>query len=309
MRKMGLALSGGGARGLAHIGVLKVLEEMQFPLHMLAGTSMGGIIAAIYAAGRSAAEIERIACSLRLLDIIQRDRSGLGLIGQDKMAARMREALGGDLTFAQLRLPLALVAVNLETGQEVIIREGSVVEGLLATAAVPIVFPPRRLGGSWLVDGGVLDPVPFGVVRGMGADHVVAVHTLHDFSDGLRTESPPAGRGAEAVIRLLVSRTGWASMLEVAERSQAIMVFELVKQRLRESPPDLLIEVPLKGVGLLDLDQVRMCIQAGEEAARQHLPELAELRDAAGRKRLADWWRSAIDGLTARMGRKGQDVS
>ena len=290
--KIGLALSSGGAKGIAHIGVLKALEEAHIPVRMLAGTSMGGVVAAVYAAGRSAGEIEQFARSLRLLDIAQRDRTGLGLLGQDKLASLLREALGGDLTFAQLKLDLALVAVDLETGEEVIISDGSVVEGVLATAALPIVFPPLRWRGRLLVDGGLLNPVPFDVVRQMGADCVVAVHARHDLSDVLEIEPPPRGRGAEALIRLLLYRSHRTPLLRVSERSLGIMTRKLVEQRWQDAPPDLMIDVPLKGVGLLDLDQVDVCLMAGEEAARQHISELVELRDTPPPSRLARWLQS-----------------
>ncbi len=288
--QIGLALSGGGAKGIAHIGVLKVLEEARIPVHMVAGTSMGGVVAAIYAAGRSAAEIEQLLRSLRLIDIAQRDRTGLGLLGQGKIASRLREVLGGDLTFDQLKLPLALVAVDLETGEEVVIRDGSVVEGVLATTALPIIFPPLRWSGRWLVDGGMLNPLPFDVVRRMGADRVIAVHTLHALSDILETEPPPGGHGAEAIIRLLLYRSRWTPLLNVSERSMGIMSRKLIEQRMREIPPDLMLEVPLKGVGLFDLDQMDVCLRAGEEAARQHLSELIGLRDMPLPSRWARWW-------------------
>jgi NTE family protein len=293
--KIGLTLSSGGAKGIAHIGVLKVLEEAQVPVHILAGTSMGGVVAAIYAAGRSADEIAALAHSLRLFDITQRDRTGWGLVSQDKIANLLREALGGDLTFAQLKLPLALVAADVETGEEVVIREGSVVEGVLATTALPIVFPPLRWQGRRLVDGGVLNPVPFDVVRAMGADRVIAVNTLRDASDTLEIGEPPGGRGAEALVRLLLYRTRWAPLINVAERSLDIMGRELVKLRMQQSPPDLMIEVMLKQVRLFDLDQVDVCLEAGEEAARQHLSELVELCEESLPSRWVRLWRSAIN--------------
>jgi NTE family protein len=303
--QIGLALSGGGARALAHIGVLKVLEEVQVPVHMLAGTSMGGIVAAVYAAGRSAAEIEQLARSLRLLDIVQRGRSGLGLMGQGKIASRLREALGGDPTFDQLKLPLALTAVDLETGEEVVIREGSVVEGLLATTAVPVVFPPVAWRDRLLVDGGVLNQVPCDVVRGMGAEadghvRVIAVHTLLDLSGRPEAGTPLGGRWAEAVMRLLLRRSPWASLFDVTERSLSIMIREMVKLRTQDDPPDVMIEIPLGHMGPFDLAQVAMCIQAGEEAARQHMPELIGLREVSPLYRLTHWRRSVVGKVTGR---------
>jgi NTE family protein len=297
--QIGLALSGGGARGIAHVGVLKVLEQAQIPVHMLAGTSMGGIVAAAYAAGHPADEIEQVFRSLRLLDIVQRDRTGLGLLGHDKIAGLLREALGGDLTFDQLERDLALVAVDLETGEEVVIREGSVVEGILATTALPIVFPPLHWRGRLLIDGGVLNPVPFDVVRRMGVDRVIAVHTTHDLSDVLEAEPPPRGRGAEAILHVLLYRSPWTPLTNISERCLGIMSRKLVEQRLQEAPPDLMIEVPLKGVGLFGLDQVDGCVKAGEEIARQHLPELIELRDTPLPGRFARWWRALREQLSA----------
>lgn len=299
--RIGLALSGGGAKGIAHIGVLKVLEEVHIPVHALAGTSMGGVVAAVYAAGHSAAELEELICSLRLLDIVQRDRTGLGLLGQDKIASRLQEALGGDLTFDQLEKDLALVAVDLETGDEVVIREGSVLEGVLATTALPMVFPPVRCQGHLLIDGGVLNPVPFDVVRQMGVDRAIGVHTRHDLPNVLDAlSSPPPSRGGrpvEAVIRTLLYRSRWTSVLCVGEHSLDIMSRKLVEHRLQESPPDLMIDVPLKDVGLFDLDQVDVCLEAGAEATRRHLPKLIELRDAPLPGRWARWWRSVTGKL------------
>ena len=157
-----------------------------------------------------------------------------------------------------------------------------------------IVFPPLRWRGRLLVDGGVLNPVPFDVVRQMGADRVIAVHTTHDLSDVLELLSPNlplhGGRGAEAVIRLLLYRSRWTPLLHVSERSLGIMSRKLVEQRLQDAPPDLMIEVPFKGVGLFDLDQVDVCLRAGEEAARQHLSELIELRDTPLPSRWTRWW-------------------
>lgn len=292
--KIGLALSGGGAKGLAHIGVLKVLEENRVHVHMLAGSSMGGVVAAVYAAGRSAAEIEQTARSLRLLDIVQRDRSGLGLMGHGKMARLVREVLGGDLSFDQLKLPLALTAVDLESGEEVVIREGPVVDAVLATTAVPLVFPPVEWRGRLLVDGGLLNQVPFDVARHLGADRVIAVHTVYDLAGKAGGESPPGGGGAEAFIRLLLHRTRWAPMIDVMERSQSIVSRRMVEQRMQHTPPDLVIEVMLKGVGLFDLDQVARCVGAGEEACREHLPELIELRDRRAPSRVGRWLRSLL---------------
>ena len=299
----GLALSGGGAKGLAHIGVLKVLEEAQIPVHLMAGTSMGGVIATMYAAGYSATAIEELARSTRLLNILQRDHTGLGLIGPGKIAALLRKALGGDPTFADLEIPLALIATDLVTGEEVILREGSVIEAVLATIAIPFIFPPVEWHGRLLADGGILNQVPFDVVREMGAEmsgssgdtRVVAVYAFRDLCCKPEDEVSDANRGTETFIRLLIRRSRWGPMIDMVERSQNIMIRKLVAQRMQQAPPDLLIEIIINSVGLLDLDQLDVCVTAGEKAARRHLPELLALRDAPPPSFLARLWRSVTD--------------
>jgi NTE family protein len=212
------------------------------------------------------------------------------------MADRMRKALGGDLTFDQLKLPLALVATDLETGDEVIIQEGSVVEAVMATTAVPVIFPPVEWCGRLLADGGLLNQVPFDVVRKMGANRAIAVYTLRDLSGRPGDTAAGSKRGTETAIQLLIRRSRWGPMIDVAERSQCIMTRRQVERLVRQSPPDVMIEVALSGVGLLDMGQVDVCVKAGEEAARFHLPELIKLRDALP-IRLARWWQSVTSRL------------
>jgi predicted acylesterase/phospholipase RssA len=146
-----------------------------------------------------------------------------------------------------------------------------------------------------LVDGGLLNQVPFDIVRQMGAKagtpiRVIAVHTPPPFPDKLGDETPCDRHGPESIVHLLIRRSRWAPMIEVAERSYNITQRSQVEQLLKQSPPDLMIEIALGGVSLLDLDQVDACIKAGEQAARQRLDELIELRDAPPPGLLARWW-------------------
>jgi NTE family protein len=247
-----------------------------------------------------------MARSTRLLNILQHDRSGLGLIGTGKMAVLLREALGGDLTFEQLQRPLALLATDLRTGEEVIMREGPVVEAILATIAIPFLFPPVEWRGRLLADGGILNQVPFDVVREMGNEtdgpkgtqdpvRVVAVYAFRDLCCEPEGQATSDKRGTETIIRLLIRRSRWGPMIDMVERSQNIMIRKLVAQRMQQSPPDLLIEVIVNSVGLLDLDRLDVCLEAGTEAARRHLPELIALRDAPPPGLLARWWHAVTD--------------
>ena len=175
---VGLALSGGGARGLAHIGVLKVLDREGIPVDLLAGTSAGGVVAALRALGMSPGEMEERGFWLgrwrNLVQLVDRADSRMGLFSAQKVADLLHRHFG-DKTFADLDIPLALVAVDLETGEEVVLQEGLVLDGLRATTAYPGVFEPVRIGERLLVDGGVLNNLPCDVARSMGADVVIAV--------------------------------------------------------------------------------------------------------------------------------------
>lgn len=274
---IGVALSGGGARGLAHIGALLALEEAGVLIDMLAGTSAGGVVGALYASGRSASEIKEIVASIRLLNILQRKPEGPGLLGREKTVRLLADVLGGDITFADLKLPLALVAVDIDTAEEVSITDGSVIEGVLATTAVPGIFPPQPWRGRYLIDGGVTNPLPCDVVRTMGADRVVAVHTTGRFPGASTAPAAAQGTISGPLMHTLLRQTRWNRVLDVLEGSLCIMTDALVTQRLRAFPPDVTIEIVLAGVGAFDLSKLHVCVRAGQEAARAHLGELRAL--------------------------------
>jgi len=272
--KVGLALSGGGARGLAHIGVLKVLEREGIPIHLLAGTSMGGFIAAAYAAGLSASDLEEEAMRMsnprQLIALLDRGLPRRGLLAGRKVMDYLAQWVG-EVTFDQLRLPLALVAVDLNEGEKVVLREGSVVEAVRATIALPGLFAPVERGEQLLVDGGLLDNLPADVARQMGADVVVAV----DVSTDERTVAFFAG---ELHRRRLVPE-GLVNMFEVLWRSVTVMMGEINRYRLAEARPDVLIRPPIPpGVTVLTgLTRAAEIIAAGERAAEEALPRLREL--------------------------------
>ena len=266
--KVGLALSGGGARGLAHIGVLKVLEREGVPVDFLAGTSMGGVIAAGYASGLGAEYIEKEALRMGRLrnwiDLIDRSLPRLGLFEGQKVQEYLARHLG-DETFDDLTIPLALMAVDLETGEEVILRSGRVVDAVRATISLPGVFAPFRLDGCLLVDGGVLNNLPADVVREMGADIVIAVDV------GAKLEDLP--RLLEAEKRRL-PLTQIPLIVETLHRTVGIMEGRITAQKLAEARPEVLIRPALNdGFSLFaGFNRAAECIAAGEKAATAALP-------------------------------------
>ncbi|MCS7177670.1 MAG: patatin-like phospholipase family protein [Anaerolineae bacterium] len=273
-RRIGLALSGGGVRGLAHIGVLKVLTEAGIPIHAIAGTSAGGLIGALYAAGIPPHQIEeealRIASPRRLLSFLNPVHPFRGLLSAQKVAEYLETFLD-DLTFDQLHIPLAVVAVDLNRGQKVVLKEGRVVDAVRATTALPGLIRPVQREEQLLVDGGLLDNLPADVVRQMGAERVVAVD--------ISTDETSLGWLTEELKRRPFVPDSLAEMADILWRSLGVMMRDMNRRNLEEARPDLLIRpaIPPGVTVLTGLARAAEVIAAGEEAARAALPRLREL--------------------------------
>jgi NTE family protein len=179
-RKVGYALGGGAARGLSHIGVLKVFEEHGVFPNIITGTSMGALIGALYAGGIKVGDIEQLAVRLglgRLALLADMTLPFSGLIGGRRVISLLKTILG-DLTFSQLKYDFACVATDINTGEQVVLREGSLVEAVRASISLPGIFTPIRVKGRYLVDGGLVNEVPVSVCREMGAGYVIGVNVI-----------------------------------------------------------------------------------------------------------------------------------
>ncbi|MFZ6029308.1 MAG: patatin-like phospholipase family protein [Chloroflexota bacterium] len=263
-RRLGLALGGGGARGLAHIGVIKVLEQAGLRVDMAAGASIGGVVAAAYAAGKTPAEMEALAYQyadrrtlLGLLDPAPFNPSFL-------QGKRIRDVLSGfighGLTFADTRFPIALTATDLPRGAPVVVRDGPLIDAVMATSALPGLWPPVCIHGCQLADGGLTDNIPVNVLRRMGADVVVAVRVAPCFprQDATILDVP------------LLPDFGDRFYHSILILSDALTSYQLEKY-----PPDVLITPQIPDcVWLLGFDQPEAAIRAGEEAAREALPAI-----------------------------------
>jgi NTE family protein len=269
---IGLALGGGGARGLAHVGVLKALEREGIPFDFIAGTSMGGIIGAMYAAGMSIGELEEEALSIarprNMLRFIDLTLSHTGLVSGKALHDYLVEKLGGDLTFDELTIPLAVVAVDLISGREVHLHEGSVVDAVRATSAFPGVIDPVSISPYRFTDGGILNNVPADVAREMGADIVIAVDVGLDFYDvDLVDEpaTPPPYRIAHNV---------W--------RAQSVSSRVLVDQRLAAARPEVILHpsVPSEVSAFTGFNRAPDIIASGEACVALALPRIRRLARA-----------------------------
>src|SRR5437868_14557689 len=172
---IGLALGGGFARGIAHVGVLKVLEEENIPVSFVAGTSVGALIGAAYCSGISPAELEEIGVRVRFKHFASWTLSRYGFASNQRMIGFLSSILRVK-TFEELRIPLAVTATDFSTGDGVVFESGPLIEPVRASCAYPGMFSPVRINGRWLVDGMLAHPVPTVPLREMGAQRVLAVH-------------------------------------------------------------------------------------------------------------------------------------
>lgn len=277
--RVGVALSGGGLRGLAHLGVLQVLEETQIPVNVIAGTSMGGIIAGLYAAGVPLEKMIAFSKNTGLLDLASPDLHWRGLFSQKKLSEHLANLLGGEeIAFEELRIPAAVIAADLETGDLVILNKGPLIPALLATAAFPILFSPVRHQGRWLVDGGVLNNLPVDVVRWMGAERVLGVSVPPTVQLSLEEPERQKRLPLHGLRRVGERTRDWKLPILIAEASSGITVQAINRRRMALFPPDLLLEVRLPNVGLLFSDNGNLTIvEAGRRVAMDHRAELAIL--------------------------------
>ncbi len=248
-KKTGIAFGGGATRGLAHIGVIKVLEENNIKFDMVAGNSAGSIVGAFYAAGMTSNEMYDIAKDLNPTEFLGLNLKRKGLFKSDKLQELLKKYVG-DKTFADLDVPFRCVAVNLHNGELVELSDGPVVRAVRASCSVPGVFSPTPIDDLLLVDGGILNSVPGDILVNMGATFTVAVNLN---SDRGMLSDPKSGLD---VI--------W-SALKIAWNENTI-------QRLKDI--DVVIAPDLKDYTYYDLKHIDKMVAIGEKAAREKLPEI-----------------------------------
>jgi len=188
-RKLALVLGSGAARGLSHIGVLKVLEEKKIPVDAIIGCSMGALIGGAYAAGVTPLQMENIACETNWLRVaklfLPRHFQQEGLIDGSRIEEFL-VALVGEQNIENLSIPFAAIATDIWTGEEIVLQNGSLVKAIRASTSFPFLFSPVKINGRFLVDGGVVNPLPVNVARDMGADIVIAVRSTPTIEQHIR---------------------------------------------------------------------------------------------------------------------------
>ena len=270
-----LALGAGGSRGNSHIGVIRRLEKEGFRIKALAGTSFGGVVAVFYALGCTPDEIEEI---FKALDKTQlyghAPDDGPSLLGVAGVKRWLKETLG-DKTFADLRLPCAVTATDLKSGQEVLISEGPLVDAILATITLPGIFPARYIQDMELVDGGTIDPVPVAAARSLAPGlPVVAVVLTTRIGVPAQSWNIPL---PNYLPRPLVDRIGkmrYAVAVDVSMRALDIVTRAVTHYRLEVDKPEIIIRPRVADIDTLDIVDVHEVALRGEAAVEEMLPRI-----------------------------------
>ncbi len=297
--KIGLALGGGAARGWAHIGVIKTLLDAGIVPDVIAGTSIGAVVGGCYTAGRIDL-LEQFARSLtrrKVLGFLDFNMAGTGLINGQKLGQLLGKHLG-EVKIEELPKPFTAVATEIGSGHEVWLSRGSLVDAMRASYALPGIFKPVRIKGTWLFDGALVNPVPVTVCRAMGARYVIAVNLNSDMCargtvlpglDAYETQEetplePVKGKNGVAVRNLLHRQLfgGFGAgddtpgISRVVIDALNIVQDRIARSRLAGDPPDAVISPRLAGIGPFDFHRAEDLIALGHVAAERELEDLSE---------------------------------
>lgn len=279
-----LALGGGGAKGNAHIGVLRRLEKEDFKIRSIAGTSFGGFVGVLYGVGHSPQEIQSIFESVDQKHLYGHDDGdGPSLLGFAGVR-RLMDKILGEKTFADLRIPCAVTAVDVKSGTEVSLSKGRLKDAVLATIALPGIFPPSQLNSWELVDGGVLNPVPVSVARNLSPGLPVLAVVLNDPMDKpLQTYKIPIPGIIPRSIAERLARISLAQSLDIFLRSVDASTRALSYYRLELEKPEVIVRPKVHHIHMLDKVVIAEVAQLGEDALEEVLPQLKKAASWQGR--------------------------
>ena len=254
--RIAVVLGGGGSKGFAHIGVLKVLEAQKIPIHMVVGTSAGSLVGSLYASGKTAFELQGIAMKMDADNVIDYDWKIWkgGLIKGEKLENFINLNIQ-NTPIEKLKISFYAVATNAATGEEVVFARGNTGMAVHASCSVPGVFQPFKIGNSTYMDGGVVSPVAVDVARRNGADIVIAV----DISGGINTDVPDG-------------------IIDTMRKSLSIMYARIAEYQIKNA--DIVIRPNMKNIGSTDMNKFNEAIFEGEKAASAKMPEIQKIIDS-----------------------------
>ena len=244
--RIGLALSGGVARGIAHIGVLQYLEERGVKPYRVAGTSAGSIVGALYCAGRNVDEIKKTMATISWKNLVKLSIPRKGLIDSSRLLHVLKEHIN-EITFEELKIPLIVNAIDLLSGEEIVFREGSVAEAVQASCAIPGIFTPIKWNKRLLVDGGLIDNVPVALIKSRDLDYIIAVNV---------GTQRPLHKEPDNIFEVLIQS------FDIIRRHRELPAYEIA---------DILIEPDLGDISFWDNSKANLLISRGYEAAKKAL--------------------------------------
>jgi NTE family protein len=259
-KKIGIALGGGSARGFAHIGVLEILDKENIPVDMIAGTSAGAIVGALYAQGISAARIKEIVLEmdwLRRMQLVDISLPKTGFLAGKKITELLKSLIG-DVEFSDLKMPFACTATDIMTGEEIIINKGPVLEAVRASISVPIIFSALKYNGRFLVDGGLVDQVPVDVVKDMEPDITIGVNVTPRISNTRKRIY------IDEAVSYKTPTEKEPNMYTIMMNYMSIMNSQAADASLKRA--DIVIEPRLAGITFTDFKKAEQCILEGEFA-------------------------------------------
>ncbi|HDP36947.1 MAG TPA: hypothetical protein ENN27_03620 [Candidatus Atribacteria bacterium] len=312
--KFGLALGSGSARGMAHIGVIQVLEAYHIPIDMITGTSIGSVVGSVYAAGASVEQMKEAALAIKQrgsFAIFDPTIPRSGLISGNRAEEILNSIALQDKTFDDLKIPFATVATDIKTGAKVILNQGSVIKAVRASISIPGIFTPVKYQDYYLVDGGVVDPVPVDVVQKMGADIIIAVSLtektpkpiimivnketgdLKEVEDSFTFEInikeiqkfktvekitslvEKEVTSLEKKIKGVKKKLEGPNIIEVISKSVDIMEKEITSRGLDKADV-VIVPFGIEKIGLFEFDKADTTIKAGIDAALAEIPQIKE---------------------------------
>jgi len=281
---IGIALGGGGAKGLAHIGILRVLEENGIVCNLVSGTSIGALIGGLYCLNGNINEVEKLALEFENYDLhryLAPKLSTTGLISEKRVRDFLKTVFR-EQKIENLKRPFFCTATDILSGEEVVFSSGSLVEAVMSSISIPVVFPANHFNGRYLVDGGLVDPVPVKVLKQNGATPTIAVNVLSP-SRMMKTGTKTLRRRKrnplliERIDSFIVRRgdsrkKGDApNIIEELLFTFEIMQQEMVRSKLKNDAPDILIEVETSDFHIYGFNHPREIIERGDETMRKQI--------------------------------------
>ena len=293
-KRIGVALSTGSARALAHIGVLKVLEKEGIKIDVISGTSFGGLIAGMYASGMKPDEIEEKFLKItksKLFSIFRPAPKRSGFIDKKRLEKLVREFVK-DVDISELKIPFGVPCLDVMTGEKVVIDKGSLIRAIMATMAYPIVFTPIEYDGRYLLDGGIIDPLPVDIARRLGAEIVIASMPFPGGNERLAkiSENMLNSRVNEITHFLMVEKETnncknqkkSLNMAHIFMQLSSILENQSLLLQWQEHKPDILIVPDVKDLKPLEFYRARETILQGEKATRRAIPSIKRIIEALG---------------------------